>query len=176
MRVLSNLCKRITDMHGMIMVDSVDGDGSVKVPVPVFMNGLSPTFPIDEKGPDDPRDPIRRSAIILRVSDGTWREDFCAGDAPLEITISATFYLPGSGCEIELSAPTADDPDAKKLIPAPDALDLLLPLLTALDREGINYLPPQFADIDIVDAIATGIDAVVYIPMVYSELANAPTG
>lgn len=154
MPVLYNLCQKIDPLPIASLPDGV----------PVYMNGLPQGHDISPRGPDTSRPQLAQAAVVLRIADADWREEFEAGDAPDRVTISATLYLPFSPCKPGMTPPPLD------------TLDLLLPLLSKIEQAGVNYDPPVFADIDVVDAIAVGVDAVVDISVVYSELVNATAG
>lgn len=159
--ILAKLCMQISDKKP----DQPDGFDYLKDPadgttdIAVFMNGLHPDFVVSPQDPDNPVDPITKSAIVIRLSDATWPETFDEEPAPDTVTVDLTMYLPGTGCELD----TGDPP--------PDILDMLLPVLAALQKANLEYSPPQFVDVDIVSAINLGVDAVVSITFAYRSLA-----
>ena len=103
--------------------DPADGTTDIAV----FMNGLHPDFAVSPQDPDNPVDPLTKSAIVIRLSDATWSETFDEEPAPETVTVDLTMYLPGTGCELD----TGDPP--------PDILDMLLPFLAALQKANLEY-------------------------------------
>ena len=113
--ILAKLCMQISDKKP----DQPDGFDYLKDPadgttdIAVFMNGLHPDFVVSPQDPDNPVDPITKSAIVIRLSDATWPETFDEEPAPDTVTVDLTMYLPGSGCRYR--APTETDENHTKL-------------------------------------------------------------